>query len=128
MIKYPITEAEWKIMMCLWKEPCLTLKQIADRVEDASWGYSTIRTMVTRLMEKGIIDADKSSASNFKYYAVAPETDCQVEETKHFLSRVFGGSVSMMVSTLAKQEKLSLDEVKALKKIIEGIEERDKND
>ncbi|GAA0722384.1 mecA-type methicillin resistance repressor MecI [Clostridium malenominatum] len=122
MSKYNISESEWKVMVCLWDEPNLTLKQIADKLKDTKWSYTTIRTLVTRLMEKGIIDADKTSTSNFKYFPVAPEKECKVEETKSFLTRVFDGSISMMVSTLARQEELSRKEVEELKKIIESMD------
>lgn len=122
MSKYNISEAEWKVMACLWKESNLTLKQIAENLKDTKWSYTTIRTLVTRLMEKGAIDADKSSSSNFRYFSVVPEKECKVQETKSFLTRVFNGSVSMMVSTLAKQEELSSKEVAELKKIIENMD------
>lgn len=123
MSKYNISESEWKVMECLWNEPNLTLKEIADKLKDTNWRYTTIRTLVTRLMEKGVIDADKTSTANFKYFPVAPEKECKVEETKSFLTRVFDGSIAMMVSTLAKGEALSKGEVEELKKIIESMEE-----
>ncbi|WP_027623280.1 BlaI/MecI/CopY family transcriptional regulator [Clostridium lundense] len=122
MGKYNISEAEWKVMTCLWKESNLTLKQISQNLKDTKWSYSTIRTLVTRLMEKGAIDADKSSSSNFKYFPVVSEKECKVQETKNFLTRVFNGSVSMMISALAKQEELSSKEVEELKKIIESMD------
>lgn len=122
MSKYNISEAEWKVMECLWKKDSLTLKQISEELTDTKWSYTTIRTMVTRLMEKGAIAADKSSTANFKYYAVAPEKECKLEETKSFLKRVFDGSISTMVATLAKQETLSKEEVAELKRIIESME------
>ena len=99
-----------------------TLKQISESLKDTKWSYTTIRTLVTRLMEKGAIDADKSSSSNFRYFPVAPEKECKVQETKSFLTRVFNGSVSMMISTLAKQEELSSKEIAELKKIIENMD------
>lgn len=122
MGQYNISQAEWKVMECLWREPNLTLKQIADNIKDTKWSYTTIRTMVTRLMEKGVIDADKSSTSNFKYFSVVPEKKCKVEETKSFLKRVFNGSAAMMVNTLAKQEALSKKEILEIKKIIENMD------
>lgn len=122
MGKYNISEAEWKVMTCLWKESNLTLKQISENLKDTKWSYSTIRTLVTRLMDKGAIGADKSSSSNFRYFPVVSEKKCKVQETKSFLTRIFNGSVSMMVSTLAKQEELSSKEVEELKKIIESMD------
>lgn len=122
MAKYNISEAEWRIMECLWDESNLTLKQIVEKLNDSEWSYTTIRTMVKRLMVKGIIGADKSQSSNFKYFTLVEEKDCKIEEAKSFLSRVFDGSVAMMVSTLAKQEELSKEELEELKKIIDGMD------
>ncbi len=122
MGKYNISEAEWKVMACLWKESRLSLKDITRRLKDEKWRYSTIRTLVTRLMDKGMIDADKSSSSNFKYFPVVSEKKCKMEETKSFLTRVFDGSLAMMVSTLAKDETLSKEEVLELKRIIDSMD------
>lgn len=123
MAKFNISEAEWKVMECLWEEKNLTLKQIVEKLDSKDWSYTTIRTMVTRLMDKGIIDADKSQTSNFRYFPIAREKDCRIQEAKSFLNRVFNGSIAMMVSALAKQEALSKEEIMELKEIIEGIEE-----
>lgn len=122
MEKYNISESEWEVMQCLWEESNLTLKEIVERLEHTDWSYTTIRTMVTRLMDKGMIGADKTSPSSFKYFAIAPEDECKIEETKSFLTRVFDGSVAMMVSTLTRQEELSDEEVAELRKIIDEIE------
>lgn len=119
---YNISEAEWKVMECLWGKSNLTLKEIAESLKDTEWSYTTIRTLVTRLVEKGVVGADKSSSSNFRYFPIAPEKECRVQETKSFLTRVFDGSVAMMLSTLVKQEELSKEEISELKKIIDSMD------
>lgn len=122
MSKYNISEAEWKVMECLWDKSNQTLKEIAGSLMDTDWSYTTIRTLVTRLAEKGAIGADKTSSSNFRYFPIAPEKECKLQETKNFLTRFFDGSVAMMLSTLVKQEKLSKEEISELKKIIDNID------
>ncbi len=116
-----ISESEWKIMKVLWEKPELTLKEIAASLEDTDWSYTTIRTLVTRLMEKGAVTADKSS-SNFRYFPAVPENECKRKEVSRFLSRVFDGSVSMLVSTLTKDSNLTEEERKELMNIIEKME------
>ncbi len=124
MGKYNISESEWRIMECLWNESNLTLKQIVEKLHDTKWSYTTIRTMVKRLLDKRIIGADKSQSSNFKYFSIVKEKDCKIEEAKSFLSRVFDGSLAIMISTLAKQEELTDKEIAELKKIIDGMNEK----
>lgn len=116
-----ISESEWKVMKILWEKPELTLKEIAAALEDTEWSYTTIRTLVTRLMEKGAIGADKTSG-NFKYYPEVSEGDCKLKEVSRFLSRVFDGSVTMLVSTLTKDSNLTEEEQKELMSIIEKME------
>lgn len=116
-----ISESEWKIMKVLWEKPNLTLKEIAENLSDSDWSYTTIRTLVTRLAEKGAVNADKS-ANNFLYSPAISESECKRKEVSRFLSRVFDGSVSMLVSTLARDSDLTEEEQKELMNIIEKID------
>ena len=122
MKEYNISEAEWKVMRVLWERPNLTLKEIADSLKDISWGYTTIRTLVSRLLEKGVIGADKSAVSAFKYFPVALETECKESEMKNFLSRVFDGSAKMMMAALINGGGLSQEEAEELKEIIDQMD------
>jgi len=115
-----ISESEWKVMKVLWEKPDLTLREVAARLKETDWSYTTIRTLVTRLMEKGAIDADKS-LSNFRYFPAVSENECKIKEVNRFLSRVFDGSVSMLVSTLTKDSNLTEEEQKELMSIIEKM-------
>ncbi|MEL7655340.1 MAG: BlaI/MecI/CopY family transcriptional regulator [Bacillota bacterium] len=116
-----ISESEWKVMKVLWEKPNLTLKEIAAGLDETDWSYTTIRTLVTRLSEKGAIAADKSQTNNFRYYPAVSESECKFKEVNRFLSRVFDGSVSMLVSTLTKDSNLTEKEQKELMDIIEKI-------
>ncbi|MDD2217874.1 MAG: BlaI/MecI/CopY family transcriptional regulator [Eubacteriales bacterium] len=116
-----ISEAEWKIMKVLWEEPMLTLKQITERIEDSDWSYTTIRTMVGRLAEKGVISADKSTPNNFKYYPMLQEDECKRNVVKKFMSRVFDDSILGFVASFSKGAELSDEEKKELIKIIDKM-------
>lgn len=116
-----ISEAEWRVMKILWEEPMLTLKQIAERLADSEWSYTTIRTMVGRLADKGVIAADKSHAGNFKYYPLLAEDACKQDEVKSFMSRVFDDSFFGLVSSFAKETELSEKEKQELIELIEKM-------
>ncbi|WP_312092755.1 BlaI/MecI/CopY family transcriptional regulator [Aminipila sp.] len=118
-----ISDSEWKIMKVLWGSPYITLKEIAGKVTKTGWSYTTVRTLVNRLADKGVVAADKSIANNFKYYPVAAEEECKIKEVKSFLEKVFDGSAGMLISALAKDSNLSEEERKNLKSIIDKIEQ-----
>ena len=113
-------------MKILWKQPSSTLSDIVkDRdLEDQNWSYSTVKTLLRRLVDKGVVDVDKSVANSFKYKAAIQEQDCKVKEANNFLQKVFEGSLSMFVSTLAKGSNLTEQERENLIDMISKMEER----
>lgn len=129
-----ISDAEWAVMKVLWEadpqgnmdagaaEAGLTLRQIDEAVKENGWSYSTVRTMVGRLVEKGAITADKTHPGNFLYYPAVSEETCQREEVRSFVDRVFGGSARLLVSALVDEQKLSAEEEAALLAIIDKME------
>lgn len=117
-----ISDSEWKVMKALWEKPGLTLREIAAGLEDTGWSYTTVRTMVARLAEKGVINADKIDPNSFLYSPAVLENECKAKEMDSFLTRVFDGSVSMLISTLTRDSNLTEEEQKELMSIIEKME------
>lgn len=39
-----ISESEWQVMKVLWETPYLTMKEISANLDQAGWGYTTVRT------------------------------------------------------------------------------------
>ncbi|MHC4216037.1 MAG: BlaI/MecI/CopY family transcriptional regulator, partial [Planctomycetota bacterium] len=55
-----LTEAEWLIMNALWHKHPATARQIAERLPaGVKWAYTTIKTMLTRLVEKNALTESK---------------------------------------------------------------------
>lgn len=120
-----ITESEWKVMEVLWEVSPLTLKEILAKLEGRTlWSTTTVRTLIVRLMDKGAVEADKST-SNFKYSPLIEKEVCQKQETKNFLEKVFNGSRGMLVSALVKESKLSREEREELLKIISKMDDQE---
>ena len=117
-----ISNSEWKIMKILWQTPKLTLRQIYEKTGAAEgWSYTTVRTLVTRLVEKEAVAADKSGA-NFKYYPLLSENECNNSEVKNFIDKVFDGKKSTLMVSLTKDSKLTEEETKTLMSLIEKID------
>lgn len=117
-----ISDSEWKVMKALWEKPGLTLREIASELKDTGWSYTTVRTMVARLVEKGAVNADKTDPNSFLYSPAVLENECKAKEMDSFLTRVFDGSVSMLISTLTRDSNLTEEEQKELMSIIEKME------
>ncbi len=122
---YQISESEWLVLQVLWKESPLEIKDILARLQQKTgWNANMVRTLVVRLQEKGAIGAEKEHRF-YRYFPIAEESDCLMEETQSFLDRVFEGSPAKMIAALTVGGRLSrkdMEEIDALLKDMKGGE------
>ncbi|MBQ8836364.1 MAG: BlaI/MecI/CopY family transcriptional regulator [Clostridia bacterium] len=119
---FSIAETEWKVMEVLWREPMLTIGEIRSRLASTDWSDSTIKTLVRRLTQKGALGIDNSKGQ-FRYFPVANENECKLQETKSFLDRLYHGSLKMLMANLVSDSNLSKEEEKELMDIIDKMDE-----
>ncbi|MBQ7950410.1 MAG: BlaI/MecI/CopY family transcriptional regulator [Clostridia bacterium] len=122
---YKISETEWKIMELLWDNPNQTIGDIKTALTDTGWSESTIKTLVRRLVQKGAVKADNSDG-HFIYTPMVSSDVCKRKETRNFLSRIYQGSIKMMMANLASESKLTEEETNKLMEIIDKMEGGDK--
>ena len=111
-------------MKVLWQggSEGMSLKEIDEAIISHGWSYTTVRTMVGRLTEKGAIRADKSHKGSFKYYPAVSEERCRRAEVKNLMEKLFDGSAKLMVSSLVRDKGLTEEEERTLLEIIEKME------
>ena len=111
-----ITDAEAEVMRLLWREQRpMTLAQIREALlQTTKWNHSTIKTLVFRLRDKGIIThLDKYGAA--QYIPLVTEDEYLLEESESMLGRLFDGSAVKMVATLRQGGKLSDKDIAELR-------------
>lgn len=122
--KQRLTNTEWEVCECLWEQAPLTMTQIAARLtERTGWTRSTGETLVRRMAEKGLLRWEQGAKAKLYYPTVARE-DAVVQETRGFLQKVFGGSVGLLVNTMAEREELSREEISQLYETLRKLEEK----
>ena len=123
---YSLTPSEWILMECLWEHsPCTGREAVEDLRLRAGWSRSTTLTMLRRMTEKGLITCDE--AGSVLQYSSLVNRDVAVQrETGSFLNRVYNGSVSMLISAMAKEQKLTEKELEELRQILRQAEESQK--
>ena len=119
-----ISESEWVVMKIIWDEPPKTLQDILSELKHTAWSTTTIQTYLARLVKKGALTT-KRQGKGYLYFPAISESDCQLAESKFFLSRVYDGSLSQMVKGFVKSGNLSEDELSELKKLILEQEKSD---
>ena len=122
--KQRLTSTEWEVCECLWERSPMTLTQIANRLtERMGWSRSTGETLVRRMADKGLLRWEQGRKAKLFYPTVARE-DAVVQETRGFLQKVFGGSVGLLVNTMAEREELSREEIDRLYEALRKLEEK----
>ena len=120
---YSLTPSEWLLMECLWEHsPCTGREAVDDLRLRAGWSRSTTLTMLRRMTDKGLIACDEAGA--VLRYSPLLDRDIAVQrESGNFLNRIYNGSISMFVSAMAKEQKLSKSELEELREILRQAEE-----
>ena len=119
-----ISESEWRVMKIIWNDCPQTLPEILDRLKETGWSKTTIQTYLARLVKKGALST-KRQGKGYLYYPAVSESDCQLAESRSFLSRVYDGSLSRMVMGFVKSGELSHEELNELKSLIDQPEKID---
>jgi len=120
-VKAPeITESEWIIMERLWKSAPQTASELAKALrKETGWADNTVRTLLARLVEKGALRADEN-AGGVRQFAPALAREAFVKaESASFLQRVFNGAAQPLLVHFASQSKLTPEEVKELKRLLD---------
>ena len=120
MKKLPkISESEWLVMQVLWKKSPLTANEIVEELAGKSkWKPKTIKTLITRLMNKGAIKFEKEGRL-YKYHPAVSKDECVRMERGSFVRRVYGGINKPMLAAFLEDAKLSAEDISELKKILE---------
>ena len=104
-------------MELLWDESPLGAAEIAERVPvDRGWTLNTVKTMLSRLVAKGVLAAE-ADGRRFLYRPLIARELVASRQASRLVDRLFGGRVSPLVAQLAEERSLSkedLDELEAL--------------
>ena len=114
-----IGSAELEIMKVIWKakEPITSL-DIGKEVEDKGWKKTTISTFLTRLVEKGVLSADKQGKLYY-YTPLISENEYRKSQTKNLIKTLYNGSVREFAVSFFEEQKLSDKDIQELKAIFE---------
>ena len=116
-----ISETEWEIMKVVWKRSPVSAGDILLQLqeEDASWHPKTAKTLMARLVTKGALGFNRQGRA-YLYHPLVEEKACRAAESESFLSRVFGGSLRPLLVHMVEAKKISREEIKELRKLLDG--------
>lgn len=119
-----LTNREEEILQILWKLKAAFVKEIIEQLpDDPKPHYNTISTLVRLMEEKGLVGYNTVGNSH-QYYPLLKKEEYKKSIIPGMIKNYFDNSYVNMVTSFAKQEKLSADDLREILKIIEKGEEK----
>jgi len=115
-----LTESEWTIIKAVWgEEPCAAPAIQEKLRKRTAWTYSTVRTLMDRMVAKGLLTAEK--VRNLTLYRSAiTRQQAQRGELRYALKHAFNGALTPMVQCLLETNDLSAGELAKLESLIKA--------
>ncbi|MFX3635933.1 MAG: BlaI/MecI/CopY family transcriptional regulator [Candidatus Pristimantibacillus sp.] len=120
-----ITDSELEVMRVLWEAgddmPIADIRRCLEQT--SSWESSTIKTLLRRLCEKGVVLAAKREV--FYYKPLVSEQEYNEHATQSLIDRLYGGNAKSLVATLLGGKKLNdadIEELRTLFKVVDNDE------
>lgn len=114
-----LSDTEWRVMNAIWDAPPKTAREVMEATEgETGWAYTTVKTLLTRLVEKGALREDRVGRAS-AYHPLLDREAARGSALHALLDRAFGGRVGGLVQHLAAGERLSARERAALEALLE---------
>ena len=111
-----ISDAEWVVMEVLWQLGSATAADvIAHLAEVKSWNHRTVRSLVTRLVDKGVL-AVREAGHRYVYRPAVQREKCVRQESQSFLDKVFAGDAAELLVHFVRHAKITPAEIERLRK------------
>lgn len=117
-----VTDSEWYVLDCLWQRSPQTAMELVEALSRrVGWAKSTTLTTLRRMEAKGLLAGETVGRSR-RYTPLVDRETATVRETSGFLDRVYRGSVGQMVSTMARRQGLTEEDLAELRAILAQAE------
>ena len=118
-----ITPAELEIMKVLWKRPGIGASEIVDALDgEQDWSPRTVKTLLSRLVEKGALDTE-ADGRRYLYRPTVAKRDYQKKEAGQLIDKLFGGRAAPLFAHLAQSESLTSDDIAEIEALLQELKQ-----
>jgi BlaI family penicillinase repressor len=123
-----LSDAEWQIMKALWKHHPATTRDILEHLpKNINWAYTTVKTMLSRLVVKKAI-SERKRANTSVYEPLISQKNARQNALRSLVNKVLDGTVEPLVHYLIDEQKLTIKQRQRLIKILEDMESSDQGE
>lgn len=113
-----LTNKEEEIMHILWKLEKAFVKDVLMEIEEEKPHYNTLSTIIRNLEDKGYVSYNAYGKTH-QYYPIVTKEAYKKRFMNTAIENYFNSSYKNVVSFFAKEEKISVDDLKEIIAIIE---------
>jgi BlaI family penicillinase repressor len=113
-----LSEAEWQVMNALWKQYPATAREVIERIPvETGWAYTTVKTMLSRLVAKKVV-AEVKRGNTCYYEPLVEQEEARKGAISHLLDKVLEGAAAPLMLFLLEKGTLSRQEREALRRML----------
>jgi BlaI family penicillinase repressor len=102
-----LSDAEWKVMSRLWQSAPATARDVLEALHaETGWAYTTVKTVMDRLVEKGALAAKKRANTTW-YEPRVTQKEVRKSAVRSLIDKAFDGAFAPLMSFLVEDERLS---------------------
>jgi predicted transcriptional regulator len=113
IMKQRLTAKEEEIMNLIWAHGEICIRDILKLMPDPKPNYNTVATQVKFLEDKGFLTR-KPIANTFLYVPAVTEKQYSGQTIGNVVAQYYNNSYANVVSQFVEEEKMDLEELKAL--------------
>ena len=122
MVKHKATtihETEWDLLEALWGAERATAREVSEILaKKRAWAVSTTKTLLDRMVTKGLVNA-RQVGNVWEYTPAVRRIDARRSAWTDFIGKAFGGAAAPAMHFLAKEAKLSKEELAELRALLD---------
>ena len=121
-----VTNTELRVLQALWDLGACTIRKLTDHLYPGGGqsAYATVQKLLDRLEDAGCVARDRSAMTHV-FVAAVSRDDLLGGQLRAVADRLCGGSVTPLLTHLLKNESLSDEERKELRKLLSAHRPRD---
>lgn len=117
-----LTNLELKLMKIVWSLGNATVRNVKNALPRRKpLAYSTVLTVMRILERKGFV-RHESMDRTYVYYPIVTREQAVKAMVRNLTTRLFDGSAELLMVNILQKEKLTPEELRRLKKLIEEKE------
>jgi BlaI family penicillinase repressor len=116
-------DVELAILRVVWNRKTCTVRDVHEALRaERNTGYTSTLKMMQVMCEKGLLKRDDSQRPQV-YRPAIPQEQTQKKIVRDLVNTVFGGSARKLVMQAVQSHKISREELKEIRNLLDQLEE-----